>query len=154
MRPGEIAKYSYFVAAGCLKVYNIDHKGTEHINMFAIEDWWTGDLASFLTQQPATYFVQALEDSVVLQISKDKYDLLFEKVPKFERFYRRLYEKSLVTYVQRANQGIAFSAEERYLNFAKKYPNLLNRISQKNMAAYLGVTPEFLSVLRKKLSKQ
>jgi len=154
LRPGELAKYSYFVTKGCLKVYNIDQKGAEHINMFAVEDWWTGDLAGFLTQQPATYFIQALEESIVLQISKERYNLLFEKVPKFERFYRMLYEKSLATYVQRANQGISFNAEERYLNFAEKYPSLLNRISQKNIASYVGVTPEFLSVLRKKLAKQ
>ncbi len=153
LKQGEIAKYEYFVTKGCLKVYRLDNKGSEHISMFAIEDWWTGDMSKFLTQQPAIYYIQALEHSAVLQISKDNFDLLFDLIPKFERFYRILYQRSLVTYIQRANHGIALTAEERYLNFVKKYPALLNRISQKNIAAYLGITPEFLSVLRKKLAQ-
>lgn len=152
LRQGEIAKYDYFITKGCLKVYNIDTKGSEHISMFAIKDWWSGDMASFITQQPANYFIQALEESEVLQISKENFDLLFERIPKFERFYRILYQRSLVTYIQRSDQNISFSAEDRYLKFIKEYPSLINRISQKNIAAYLGVTPEFLSLLRKKMA--
>lgn len=150
---GEIAKYEYFISKGCLKVYTLNDNGSEHISMFGIESWWTGDMSNFLTQQPANYFIQALEDSVVLQISKDNFDSMFNLIPKFERFYRILYQRSLITYIQRANQGISLSAEERYLNFVEKYPTLLNRISQKNIAAYLGVTPEFLSLLRKKIAQ-
>ncbi len=152
LRPGEIARYDYFTTKGCLKVYKIDHSGTEHISMFAIKDWWSGDMASFITQQPANYFIQALEDSEVLLISKKSYELLFEKIPKFERFYRILYQRSLVSYIRQSDQNISLKAEDRYLNFIKKYPTLINRISQKNIAAYLGVTPEFLSVLRKKMA--
>lgn len=152
LRQGEIAKYDYFITKGCLKVYNIDTKGSEHISMFAIKDWWSGDMASFITQQPANYFIQALEESEVLQISKENFDLLFERIPKLERFYRILYQRSLVTYIQRSDQNISFSAEDRYLKFIKEYPSLINRISQKNIAAYLGVTPEFLSLLRKKMA--
>ena len=152
LRQGEIAKYDYFITKGCLKVYNIDTKGSEHISMFAIKDWWSGDMASFITQQPANYFIQALEESEVLQISKENFDSLFERIPKFERFYRILYQRSLVTYIQRSDQNISFSAEDRYLKFIKEYPSLINRISQKNIAAYLGVTPEFLSLLRKKMA--
>ena len=152
LRQGEIAKHDYFITKGCLKVYNIDTKGSEHISMFAIKDWWSGDMASFITQQPANYFIQALEESEVLQISKENFDLLFERIPKFERFYRILYQRSLVTYIQRSDQNISFSAEDRYLKFIKEYPSLINRISQKNIAAYLGVTPEFLSLLRKKMA--
>ncbi len=153
LRKGEIARYDYFISKGCLKIYNIDHKGSEHITMFAVENWWSGDMASFITQQPATYFIQALEDSEVLQISKENFDLLFEKIPKFERFYRILYQRSLVTYIQRSDQNISLSAEDRYLNFVKKYPSLVNRVSQKNIAAYIGVTAEFLSLLRKKIAE-
>ncbi len=151
IKQGQISKHDYFIIKGCLKVYTLDNKGSEHISMFAIEDWWTGDMASFISQQPGHYFIQALEDSIVLQISKSNFDLLFKQIPKFERFYRILYQRSLVSFVQRANQGISESAEERYLNFVKKHPNIINRVSQKNIAAYLGVTPEFLSLLRKKI---
>ncbi len=152
LRPGEIARYDYFTTKGCLKIYTIDENGTEHIAMFAIKDWWSGDLASFITQQPAKYFIQAIEDSEVLLMPKENYDLLFEKIPKFERFYRILYQRSLVSHIQRSDQNISLNAEDRYRQFLKKYPSLRNRISQKNIAAYLGVTPEFLSLLRKKMT--
>jgi len=152
LRQGETVRFNYFTTKGCLKIYNIDEKGNEHISMFSIRDWWSGDLAGFITQQPSKYFIQALEDSEVLQMSKENYDLLFEKIPKFERFYRILYQRSLVSYIQQSDQNISLSAEDRYRNFLKKYPSLINRISQKNIAAYLGVTPEFLSIMRKKLS--
>ncbi|MEL6810158.1 MAG: Crp/Fnr family transcriptional regulator [Bacteroidota bacterium] len=152
LRQGEIARYNYFTTKGCLKIYKIDDNGAEHISMFAIEDWWSGDIASFITQQPANYFIQALEESEVLQMSKENFDLLFEKIPKFERFYRILYERSLVSFIRQSNQNISLKAEDRYHNFIKKYPSLPQRISQKNIAAYLGVTPEFLSVLRKKMA--
>lgn len=153
LRQGQIARHDFFISEGCIKIYTLDHKGSEHISMFAVEDWWVGDLASFITQQPANHFVQAIEDSTVLQVSKESFDLLFKQIPKFERFYRMLYQRSLVSFIQRSNQNLKLNAEERYLNFVKNHPGLIQRISQKNLAAYLGVTPEFLSVLRKKIAR-
>ncbi|MBX2828235.1 MAG: Crp/Fnr family transcriptional regulator [Flavobacteriaceae bacterium] len=152
MRPGEIIKNEYFIVKGCLKVYTIDSKGVEHISMFAISDWWTGDLSSFLTEQPTKYYIQALEETEILQLSKENSEVLFEKIPKFERFYRILYQRSLISYINRSDQNISVSAEDRYLYFTQKYPSLLNRVSQKDIASYIGVTPEFLSLLRKKMS--
>ena len=154
LRSGEVCKYEVFVTKGCLKNYTIDNNGVEHIGMFAIEDWWTGDMHSFINQTPAACFIEALEDTEVLLISKQSLETLYESVPKFERFFRILFQNSLVTQVQRVNQSIAYTAEERYLNFIKKYPKLEQRIRQKQMAAYLGITPEFLSVLRKKTAKK
>lgn len=153
MQPGEIAKYEYFVTKGCLKVYSLDRNGVEHVSMFAIEDFWTGDLASFIGQQPSTYFIKALEDSEFLMINKENFERLFIEIPKFERFYRNLYQRSLVSYIKRANQGISLTAEERYEIFLSKYPHIANRITQKDLAAYLGITPEFLSMIRSKMSK-
>ncbi|MBX2820964.1 MAG: Crp/Fnr family transcriptional regulator [Rhodothermaceae bacterium] len=154
LQPGEITRYEYFVVQGALKVYTLDLHGKPHVSMFAIEDYWTGDMASFLTQQPSSYFIEALEDTEVLMISKENWDRLFQIIPAFEQFYRNLYQRSLVSYIQRTNQGISLSAEERYHIFLKKYPFLINRISQKDLAAYLGVTPEYVSMLRNKLSKK
>jgi CRP-like cAMP-binding protein len=153
MQPGEIAKYEYFVTKGCLKVYSLDRNGVEHVSMFAIEDFWTGDLASFIGQQPSTYFIKALEDSEFLMINKENFERLFKEIPKFERFYRNLYQRSLVSYIKRTNQGISLTAEERYEIFLSKYPHIANRITQKDLAAYLGITPEFLSMIRSKMSK-
>lgn len=150
----EICRHESFVTNGCLRTYTIDNNGFEHIGQFAIEDWWTGDLLSFLTQTPATFFIDALEDTEVLQISKHNLETLYERVPKFERFFRILFQNSLVTQIQRVNQNISNTAEERYVNFIKKYPQQEQRIPQKYIASYLGITPEFLSVLRRKSVKK
>jgi CRP-like cAMP-binding protein len=152
LKPGEISRTENFINKGCLRTYTVDDNGFEHILMFAIEDWWTGDLNSFLNQSPATYYVEALEDTEVIQYTKEDLDLLFEKVPKFERFYRIALQKSLIGLHQRISQNLSLTAEQRYINFQKKYPQLLERLSQKQIAAYLGITPIFLSMLRRKLS--
>ncbi|PKV51533.1 CRP-like cAMP-binding protein [Aquimarina sp. MAR_2010_214] len=153
LRNGEVAKHELFIVNGCVKNYTIDNNGFEHISMFAIEDWWTGDMASFTTGTPTIFNIEALEDTEVSQILKPDLELLFDKIPKFEKFFRILYQRSLTTYIERNNQNISFTAEERYLTFIKKYPKFEQRISQKNIAFYLGITPEFLSVLRKKLNR-
>jgi len=154
IRPGKATIYEYFVTKGCLKVYSIDRNGVEHVSMFAIEDFWTGDMASFMLEQPSTYFIKALEDSEFLMISKESFERLFHEIPKFERFYRNLYQRSLVSYIERTNQGISLTAEERYEIFLDKYLHIANRITQKDLAAYLGITPEFLSMIRSKISKR
>jgi CRP-like cAMP-binding protein len=152
LKPGEISRTENFINKGCLRTYTVDDNGFEHILMFAIEDWFTGDLNSFLNQRPATYFVEALEDTEVIQYTKEDLDKLFVEVPKFERFYRIALQKSLISLHQRISQNLSLTAEERYLSFTKKFPHLQERLSQKQIAAYLGITPIFLSMLRKKLS--
>jgi CRP-like cAMP-binding protein len=152
IKPGDICKTENFITKGCLRAYTIDENGFEHILMFGIEDWWIGDLHSLLTQSPATYFVQALEDAEVIQYTKENLDKLLVRVPKFERFYRIMLQKALIGLHQRVSQNLALSAEERYTNFIKKYPHLQERLSQKQIAAYLGITPIFLSMLRRKLA--
>jgi CRP-like cAMP-binding protein len=122
--------------------------------MFGVEDWWVGDLYSFLTQTPSTYFIQALETTEVLQINKAQLDELYERVPKFERFFRILLQNAFIAQQNRINQNLSFTAEQRYLDFITKYPHLEQRIPQKHVAAYLGMTPVFLSMLRKKIASR
>lgn len=153
MQAGEIAKYEYFITKGCLKVYTIDEVGAPHISMFAIENYWTGDLASFVNDEPSRYFIQATEDSELLGISRANYNLLFREIPKFERFYRILYQRSLINFIRRSNLGISFTAEERYIEFKKKYPKTVNRITQKDLAAFIGITPEFMSKIITKVNR-
>lgn len=153
LQAGEVAKYEYFITHGCLKVYTIDDDGAPHISMFAIEDYWTGDLSSFMTKEPSRYYIKATEHSELLGISRASYDLLFQEIPKFERFYRMLYQKSLISYIRRSNQGISLTAEERYIDFKKKYPQLVSRITQKDLAAYIGITPEFMSKIISKVNR-
>ncbi len=151
---GQVAKYEIFISKGCVKNYTLDNNGFEHISMFAVEDWWTGDMASFTTVEVSKYNIIALEDTEALLISKQNMEILLEKIPKFERFFRILYQKSLTARIEKNNQNISFTAEERYLYFINKYPQFVQRISQKNIASYLGITPEFLSVMRKRLSQK
>ncbi|WP_421806735.1 Crp/Fnr family transcriptional regulator [Flagellimonas sp.] len=153
MQAGDITKYEYYITKGCLKVYTLDEDGGPHISMFAVEDYWTGDMASFMTREPSRYFIKATEDSELLGISRTNYDLLFQEIPKFERFYRILYQKSLINYIKRSNHGISFSAEERYLEFKRKYPNIVHRITQKDLAGYIGITPEFMSKIISKVNR-
>jgi CRP-like cAMP-binding protein len=152
LKEGEICKTENFIVKGCLRTYTIDDKGFEHILMFGIEDWWVGDLYSFLTHTPATYFIDALEDTEILQIEQENLEKLYEKVPKFERFFRLIIQNAFIAQQNRINQNLSFTAEQKYLDFIKRYPELEQRISQKHVSAYLGITPVFLSMLRRKLA--
>ena len=153
MQAGDVTKYEYFITKGCLKVYTMDEEGAPHISMFAVEDYWTGDIASFMMKKPTPYFIKATEHSELLGISRANYDLLFQEIPKFEKFYRILYQKSLISYIQRSNHGISLTAEERYIEFKSKYPQIVNRITQKDLAGYIGITPEFMSKIISKVNR-
>lgn len=150
---GEISKHSAFVLNGCLRGYTIDSNGFEHVLSFAPTDWWIADMYSLLSQKPGTLNIEAMIDTEVALISKTNQDIMYKKVPKLERFFRIIIEKSLVAYQQRLNDNLSLTATERYLKFCKTYPQLINNIPQKQIAAYIGVTPEFLSKLRAKQAK-
>lgn len=154
LKKGAVCKTENFILQGCLRVYTIDENGFEHILMFGIEDWWVSDLYSFLKNTPTNYFIDALEDTELLQISKVNLEKLYKLVPKFERFFRIILQNAYNAQQERINQNLSFTAEQRYLNFIKKYPAFVQRIPQKQIAAYLGITPVFLSMLRKKISKR
>lgn len=153
LKAGEICKESAFVTSGCLRGYTVDKEGVEHILSFAPKDWWMGDMYSMLSQKPGNLNIEALEDTEVIVLSKKNQDMLYEKVPKFERFFRIIVEKSLVAFQQRLMDNLSLTAQERYLKFCTTYPAIINTIPQKQVAAYIGVTPEFLSKLKAKTLK-
>jgi len=150
IRTGDICRYDYFVNKGCLKVCYNDEKGVECVIKFAIENWWVVDLDSFLHHKPSFYYIQAVEDTALFQLSKSNYDLLHRQIPAFQQFSNHRWQAGFIALQQRIIQNQSLTAEERYFHFKEKYPDLDQRISQKLVAAYLGITPEFLSVLRKK----
>lgn len=154
LRQGEICRTENFIVKGCLRMYTVDENGFEHIVQFGIEDWWVGDLYSFLTKIPAHYFIDALEDTEVLQITKSNLDLLYERVPKFERFFRIIIQNAFISQQTRINQNLSYTAEQRYNDFIKRYPTFEQRIPQKQIASYLGITPVFLSMLRRKITRK
>lgn len=154
IKEGEVANFTYFVIKGCLRSYRIDPHGVERINFFAIEDWWISDLHSFLTRQPATSFVEALEDTHILQQTRDEQLRMFDEIPKFERIFRILHENYSVAMQNRILETNSIPAEQRYENFSRKYPQFEQRIPLKYIASYLGITPEFLSMIRSKKAKR
>lgn len=153
LQAGDVCRHENFVVSGCLRAYYIDDAGTEHIIMFAVEDWWTSDLLSFLTQTPSKLNIDALEDTEVLQIEHLALQTLYLKIPKLERFFRIMMQNAYIAQQQRILFNISKTAKERYLYFIEKYPKLEQRLPQHQIAAYLGITPEFLSQIRKQLSE-
>jgi len=153
LREGDICKYESFVIKGCLKTYYLDENGFEHVIDFSIEEWWADDLYSLLTQTASKSNIKAIEDTDILQIGKTDLELLYQKIPKFERFFRILFQNAYITQREQINQALSASAEERYLLFQKKKPYAEKRFAQKDIASYLGVTPQFLSTLKKKLGR-
>ncbi|WP_046243638.1 Crp/Fnr family transcriptional regulator [Hymenobacter terrenus] len=147
---GEVNHYQSFVTQGALCTYQVDDKDKEHILTFSLENWWAGDLHSFLTKTPTPYFIEALEDTVVLQISAPKLERLYEQVPQFNKFFRIMLQGAFIAQQERIMQNLAASAEERYVALIRKYPHFAQRIPQKKLAVYLGMTPQFLSMLRRK----
>lgn len=152
LQDGNVCRHLAFVNSGCLREYTVDHKGDEHIIQFAIEDWWISDLNSFLSGLPSTHNIDALQDSDVLLLDKSARESLFGSVPKIERFFRLLLEANYIATHKRINESLSASAEERYLQFIKTYPNLVERVPQSQIASYLGITPQSLSRIRKELS--
>lgn len=153
LRQGEVCRSESFIVKGCVKVYSLDENGFEHILMFGIEGWWVGDLFSFLTGRESRYHIEALEDTELLQITKPDLDQLYEQVPKMERFFRILLQNAFIAHMERINQSLSLDAAGRYQQFISNYPAFGQRIPQKQIAAYLGITPVFLSMLRKKMTK-
>jgi CRP-like cAMP-binding protein len=150
---GEVSKYLAFVTSGCLRSYGIDKKGDEHIVQFAVEGWWISDMYSFLTGRPGEYFIDALEESDLLLIDAASYETLCASVPKFERYFRILLQNNYVATHHRVLASISMTAEERYLEMVEKQPGIIQRVAQRHIASYLGITPEALSRIRQRLTR-
>lgn len=154
LQEGDVCNQFNFIVRGCLRMYKTDDKGNIHILQFAAENWWLSDIGSFHERKPSDLNIDALEDSMVLQISYDNLVSLYTKAPKFDRIFRVLVENSFVSLQKRLLQTISSTAEERYVSFTETYPHLNNRLPQTQIASFLGITPEFLSRLRNKQAKK
>lgn len=153
LQHGDMCQYFDFVVRGCLRLYKVDEKGVYHILQFATENHWISDLSSFHKRTKSGFDIDALEDTVVLRITYDDLIDLYVKAPKFDRIFRVLLENHFMQQQDRIGQLFSSTAEERYQSFLETYPHLLNRLSQVQIAAYLGVTPEFLSRIRGRIAK-
>ncbi len=150
LQEGDVCNHFNFVVSGCLRLYKVDVKGNTHIIQFASENSWMSEIGSFHCRNTSELSIDALEDTVVLQISYDDLIKIYKQAPKFDRIFRVLIENSYVSLQKRLLQNISSTAEERYLYFIENYSDLTNRLRQTQIAAFLGITPEFLSRLRNK----
>lgn len=152
VQQGDVCKYECYIVKGCTKTFYVDDKGVEHIIMFAIEDWWTSDMGSFITQTPADFNVLCLENTELIQISYEESEELYQLIPKLERFFRLIIERGFVASQKRIIRNFSMTAKERYVIFSQTYPKLNQRIPQYMIASYLGITKEFLSKIKSQLA--
>ena len=152
LQQGDICKHECFILSGCTKMFHLDKDGHEHVIMFSIEDWWTSDMGSFITQTPSDFSVQCIENTKMVQISHDVAEDLFLEIPKLERFFRKIVEKALVASQKRIVRNFSMTAKERYLFFSQTYPEMEQRIPQYQIASYLGITKEFLSKIKREIA--
>lgn len=150
VQPNFVVKNRNYVLKGAFRAYVVDDEGQDSTIAFAIEDWWITDYNSYILQQPATMFVVALEDSIILELPHEKEKALKQLSHKFETFFRIRAERTAAFMQQRIISNLTQSAEERYENFIAKYPHIVQRVPQYALASYLGMTTEFLSRIRNK----
>lgn len=153
LQEGEICKHHSFVCQGCLRMYRVDAKGQEHIFQFAIENWWTGDRESIQSGQASKYNIEALEDSEVLLITRPQLDELQSALPVINAMILNIQQNNVVATQNRIHAAISYTAEEKYLDFIKTYPDVFQRVPQQMIASYLGITRETLSRIRKQTAK-
>jgi len=154
LKSGEICKTSYFVGHGILRSYSVDEKGFEHVVSFACPNWFIADMYSYLSGRPGNQFIEVIEDAEVLEITKENQERMYLEVPKMERFFRIIVENSLVANQQRLIDNMSFTAEARYDRFLNKFGDLAHRVPQKQIASYLGVTPEFFSAMKSRMLRR
>ena len=154
LKAGDISRHEFFIVKGCLRTFVIDPNGAEHNVLFGTENWWVGDYASFSAKTPASYFIQALENTEVLAINRNDWTRLFAENKELQPYLITLFENAVIDQQRRIAKQISYTGEQKYLEFLEKRLELSQRISQKHIASYLGITPEFLSMIRKKLSNR
>ncbi|KRD12365.1 cyclic nucleotide-binding protein [Flavobacterium sp. Root901] len=154
LQEGDVWKYDAFITKGCLRTYTVDGKGIEHVNSFSVENWWTGDRESLMTQQPSQFNIDAIEDTELVLFTHENFELLCREIPAFNTMVNTILQRSFIAAQNRIQASLTLTAEEKYLNFVNKYPGFALRIPQTMIASYLGMTPETLSRIRKQTAKK
>jgi CRP-like cAMP-binding protein len=145
----EICRHQNFVLTGFMKTYNVGATGKEHCILLVPFERWASDLNSYFNQVPSTVIIKALVDTEILQLNKSSFDAILDKSPAMERFFRKMYQDALCAHHKKIIDTLMLSARERYINFMKNYPDITQFVSLKDIASYLGMTPEYLSNLRR-----
>lgn len=154
LNAGDVCQYITFVEKGLLRSFTVDDDGNEHVVQFAVEGWWISDMGSFLSGNEAQYNIEALEDSEILNLTKQAMDEMMDEIPALERYFRLLMQNNIVALQRRAIAYMSLSAEEKYLKLMDVFPDIINRAPQQYVASYLGITPETLSRIRKQVANR
>ena len=149
-REDTVCRNLYFVEKGCLRMFFVNKKGVEQITQFALDGWWISDYQSFINNSPSDYTIQAIEDSRVISIDNQNLEILLSKIPRMERYFRIMMQKAVAGAQLRSKLLYEMSKEEFYVHFSTSFPEFMLRVPQYMIASYLGLTPEYLSELRKK----
>ncbi|MGB5668031.1 MAG: Crp/Fnr family transcriptional regulator [Maribacter sp.] len=146
---GSICKFEGFVVEGCFRIFTLDKKGNDNTLYIAAKDWWLMDIDSFMHQTASDLNIEALEDSKVLLISRHDKIALYESLPIVEKLFRIMFQKGLVSWQRRLVRNHCFTAKERYFHFIQTYPDIASKLTDKQIAGYLGIRHEFLSKIKK-----
>lgn len=152
LQAGDICKYTAFVERGVLRSYIIDEKGNDRILQFAFEGWWMADLYSFLTHEPSQFNMDAIEDCELLLINEQSWNIMLDRIPALERYFRILIQNNLIATQRRLMGALSETAEEKYLKLMDTFPGCIQRVPQHMIASYLGITRETLSRVRNQLA--
>ena len=150
LQENKVCKHLYFVEKGCLRMYFINKKGVEQITRFALDSWWISDYQSFMANSPSDYYIQTIEESTIVSISNQDLDKLLIELPHLEKYFRIIMQKEVAGAQHRSKLLYEMSKEEFYVHFSTSFPEFMLRVPQFMIASYLGLTPEYLSELRKK----
>ncbi len=153
IRPDSYSNSMNFISKGCLRTYYIDQEGQEHTLQLGIENWWINDLYGYITEQPSKMYVQALENTTIVQIHKPTLENLYTLIPAISHFFREKMQSAYVSLQERTIENMSTDSISRYITFRKQYRDIEQRVPQYIVASFLGITPEFLSHLRKKHAK-
>jgi CRP-like cAMP-binding protein len=154
LNAGDVCQHITFVESGLLRSFAVDNDGNEHVVQFACDGWWISDVGSFVSGTEALYNIEALEDFELLHLTRKSMEELLTSYPVMERFFRLLMQNNIVALQRRVIAYMSLSAEEKYLKLMEVAPDIMNRASQQHIASYLGITPETLSRVRKKVSER
>lgn len=146
----KVCKHLYFVEKGCLRMYFIHKKGVEQITQFALDGWWISDYQSLMNNAPSDYYIQAIEASRIVSIDNQNLEALLLEIPQLGRYFRQMMQKAVAEAQFRSKLLYEMSKEEFYFHFSTSFPDFMQRVPQYMIASYLGLTPEYLSELRKK----
>ena len=150
LQESKVCRNLYFIEKGCLRMFFINKKGSEQITQFAIDGWWISDYQSFMNNTASDYYIQSIEASTIVSIDSKNLDSLLIELPELEKYFRKMMQKAIAGSQLRSKLLYEMSKEEFYFHFSTSFPEFMMRVPQYMIASYLGLTPEYLSELRKK----